>query len=346
MKKSSSIIIFILLLLAGVSIYIYKAKSKPGTLDEESRNFKYRDTAAITRIFLADKDGHKSDLKRTKTGWVVNDKYNCRGDAILNLLEVIKLVEVKNPVPKTMRESTLKYMAAQAIKVEIYTGDERVRQYYVGHETDDSEGSYMLLSDPENGENYKDPYVCFIAGFKGFLMPRYIVNENEWRDRLVLNYTPPEMKQISFQNYEAPADSSFVIDLINANTFSLKNGKGQQLTYDDARMRQYLVYLQNISYEVLLTNKSKKLQDSLMTVKPFSSLTITTKDNKVEKYNFFRKQYTNEDNPEHGVTYYYDPDRLFLSFNNDGEWALIQYFVFGKLFVTSNYFSAQSSVKK
>lgn len=208
MKKTSSLIIALLVLLVGISIYIYRSKSGLTTVDEEDRNFRYKDTAEITRIFLADKDGNKSDLKRTKKGWVVNDKYNCRSDAILNLLEVIKLVEVKMPVAKNARENVIKYMSAQSIKVEIYSGEELVKQYYVGHETEDSEGSYMLLSDPETGKNFKDPYVCFIPGFKGFLMPRFITNENEWRDRLVMNYIPPQIKQIKVQLFNAPADSS------------------------------------------------------------------------------------------------------------------------------------------
>jgi len=347
MKKSSSLIVIsILLVLAGVSIYIYKSRSGLSTVDEDARNFAFRDTAAITRIFIADKDGKHSDIKRTKGSWVVNDKYNCRSDAILNLLEVIKLVEVKMPVPKAQRESVIKYMAAQALKVEIYAGEELVKVYYVGHETEDGEGSYMLLADPESGKNYKDPYVCFIPGFKGYLLPRYIANENEWRDRLVINYTPPQIKQVSVQNFEASADSSFTIQLANANSFKLLNGKGANLSFNETALRQYLVYLQNISYEVLLTGKNKKLQDSLLAVKPFSAITVTTVDNKVEKYNFYRKQFLGDINPEHGVKYDFDPDRLYLSFSDDREWALVQYFVFGKLLVSSNYFSPDTSVKK
>lgn len=316
------------------------------TVDEDARNFKFKDTAAITRIFLADKDGHQSDLKRTKNGWVVNDKYNCRGDAILNLLEVIKLVEVKMPVPKKIRESVLKYMTAQAIKVEIYTGDKLVKQYYVGHETEDSEGSYMLLTDLESGDNFKDPYACFIPGFKGYLLPRYITDEKEWRDRLVMNYIPPKMKEVRVLHHKTAPDSSFSIELINANSFKLKDGKGVEIPFDNQKLRQYLVYLQNVSYEVLITGKNKKLQDSLLAVKPFVSLSVTTRDFKTETYNFYRKQFLGDINPEYGVTYNYDPDRLYLSWNNDKEWALVQYFVFGKMLVNTSYFRPNTSVKK
>jgi hypothetical protein len=346
MKKSSLLILTILAVLVGISIYIYKSKSKPSTVDEDSRNFHYRDTAAITKIFIADKDGNQSTVERTKKGWVVNGKYNCRRDAILNLLEVIKLLEVRMSVPKSGRANVIRFMATQATKVEIYVGDELVRQYYVGHEAEDAEGSYMLLTDVESGKNYPDPYVCFIPGFKGYLQPRFIVSENEWRDRIVLNYIPPQLKQIKSTNFETPADSSFTIDLVDANHFKLSNGKGVEIVYDDAKLRQFLIYFQNVSYEALITGKNKKLQDSLVTVKPFHAITVTTTNFKTDQYKFYRKQFLGNMNPEHGVKFDYDPDRLYMSFNDGKDWALIQYFVFGKLLTSVNYFAPANTVKK
>jgi hypothetical protein len=347
MKKSSSfIIIAILLCLVGLSVYIFVSKSGLSTVNDEIHTFRYRDTAAITRIFIADKDGNQSDLRRTRQGWMVNEKYNCRSEAILNLLEVIKLVEVKMPVPKTLRETTIKYLAGQAIKVQVYTGDKLVRQYYVGHEAEDSEGSYMLQTDVRTGKNHKDPYVCFIAGFKGYLLPRFIVSENDWRDRLVMNFTPPEIRQVRLTHHGIPADSSFTIDLEDANHFRLKDGHGREIKFDDEKMRQYLVYLQNISYEFLLTGKNEKLHDSLRRVGPFCTMKITTRDDKESTYNFYRKQFLGDINPEHGVTYDHDPDRLYLSFEQDKEWALIQYFVFGKMLIPTEYFLPDKSVKK
>ncbi|MCE3226698.1 MAG: hypothetical protein K0S32_1249 [Bacteroidetes bacterium] len=339
MKKRSSIVVMIVLaVLVGFSIYVYKNKKKSGTIDEDLRNFSYKDTAAITKIFIADKEGDQSTIVRTKTGWVVNDKYPCRPDAILNLLEVIKNIEVKMPVSKNARDGVLKYMTSVSQKVEIYVGDKRVKQYYVGHETPDSEGSYMLLSDPETGENHKDPFICFIPGFNGFLNPRYIAKENEWRNRVVMNYTPPQMKQVKV-NYPAQPDSSFTIEILNTNTFKLKNGKGEEIPYDVNKIKQYLAYYQNLSYEALFTGKNMmKLRDSLVQQKPFGVITVVSNNFKSEDYKFFYKQPTRLV-PEHGIEYKYDPDRLFMRFANDKEWAIIQYFVFGKLLITNNYFS-------
>jgi hypothetical protein len=344
-KNSSGIVIAVLLILAGVSVFIYKTRHTSTTANEDSRNFSFKDTASITKIFIADKDGNNSAIVRTPKGWVVNDKYSCRSDAVLNLLEVIKHVEVKMPVAKSYKESVLKNMSALALKVEIYAGDDLVKQYYVGHETPDSEGSYMLLTDVGSGKNYSDPFVCFIPGFKGYLFPRFIANENDWRDRIVMNYIPPQLKQIKVQHYNMP-DSSFTIDLNSTTSFNLKNAKNAAIPFDELKMKQYLAYFQNISYEVLITGKNKKLTDSLSANKPFSIITITTTDFKTNEYKFYNKQPNTAKIPEHGITYQNDPDRLYLQFANNKEWALIQYFVFGKLLITSAYFNPSTSVKK
>jgi len=336
MKKSSVIIIAILLTLGGLSIYIYKYKNTSSTVDGEARNFKFKDTAAITKIFIADKEGDQSTIERTKGGWYVNNKYRCRPDAILNLLEAIRNIEVKMPVHKNARENVLKVMATSSLKVEIYSGEELVKQYYVGHETPDSEGSYMLLTDIETGKNYEEPFVCFIPGFVGYLIPRFIAKENEWRDRVAVNYIPPQIKQIKVQNTELP-DSSFSIELLNTKTFRLKDGVGSELPFDELKMKQYLAYYQNLSYEVLLTGTNKHLGDSLFKTKPAYVISIARTDFRVDEFKFYHKAPTSL-NPEHGIVYKYDPDRMYMRFENDKEWALIQTFVFGKLFVSPNYF--------
>lgn len=342
-KRSSYIIIGVLLLLTGFSIYVYKHKNKSTTVDTDARDFKFKDTSAITKIFIADKEGDQSILIKTKNGWVVNNKYPCRPDALMNLMEVIKHIEVKMPVSKNAKNGVLKIMSATALKVEIYAGEEKVKQYYIGHETPDSEGTYVLLSDPETGENYKDPFVAFIPGFQGFLTPRFIAKEGEWRDRVVMNFTPPQMKQIKLQNIQHP-DSSFTIEILNTTTFKLKNAAGKNLNFDQNKMKQYLAYFQNVSYEALFTGRHKKLEDSLTALKPFIILSVSTNDFRTNDYKFYYKQPTSL-NPEHGVVYKYDPDRLYLHYDSDKEWALIQFFTFGKLLISPAYFFP-TTVKK
>lgn len=337
-KRSTFLLLFVLLLLAGIAIVVYFTKGKTSTVNDDERNFSYKDTATITKIFIADKNGNSSLLKRTPKGWIVNDKFSCRTDAILNLLECIKHVTVKMGVTKQAKQGTLKFLSTQAVKVEIYSGEQLVKQYFVGHEPQDYEGSYMLLSDVNTGKNFPNPYLCYIPGFKGYLKPRYIANENDWRDRIVVNYTPPQMKQIKVDYFGYP-DSSFTIDLINTNAFRLFDGNKKECSFIMPKMKQYLAYFQNVSYEYLFTGKNKKLQDSLTQQKPFCKITIYGNGFDFSEFLFYHKQPPAKI-PEAGISYSYDPDRLYLRFANNKEWALIQYFVFGKLLITPVYFKS------
>lgn len=343
-KRSSAILLTVLLVLAGVSLFLFVKNKKTTTVNTDARDFKYKDTAAISKIFIADKEGNKSIIERTKKGWYVNNKYPCRSDAILNLLEVIRNVEVKMAVPKVSRDNVIKSLASGALKVEIYAGEDLVKQYYVGHETQDSEGSYMLLTNVETGKNFEEPFICFIPGFIGYLLPRYIANENDWRDRLVINYIPPQMKKITVEHLEQP-DSSFTIDVLDSRTFRLMNKNGQELKFDDMRMKQYLAYFQNLSYEVLITGKDKKLQDSIYASKPFEIITVQTNQLSNNTYKFYHKA-PKVKTTEAGNNFKHDPDRMYLRFDSDRELAVIQSYVFGKLLVNASYFTLPGNVKK
>jgi len=346
MKKSSLLIILVLVTLVITSVLVFKKKGRSGTLDEDARNFKYKDTAAITKIFMADKNGRQCTVERTENGWYVNKKFHVRSDAILTLLETIKHVEVKRPVAKPARENVLKMMTSHSIKVEIYKGSKLVKQYYVGHETNDGEGTHMLLTDISSGDNYDDPFVVFIPGFTGYLNTRYIVEEKHWRDLSVINYTPDKLKSIQYIHHAFP-DSSFTIEIRDTKTFSLKNKQNLDLPFAEINMKQYLAYFQNLNCEAIFTSTDKKVADSLSSqAKPFASFIITTKNNAKKSYDFYYKFPPVYKNAEYGINYKYDPDRLYVNFDDKKEWAVIQYYVFGKLFVSTNYFRETENVKK
>jgi hypothetical protein len=337
MKKSSIIILAILISLAGLSIYIYKNKNKTSTIDKEASDFKYKDTAAIDKIFLADKDGKQVLVERTVNGWILDGKFHVRPDVIELLLYTIKSVEVKSPVSKNGKTSVIKIMSAKSTKIEIYSKGVKVKQYFVGHPTQDHTGTYMLLTNLETGENYEEPFITHIPGFDGFLSTRYNTDEIDWRDRLLINLRPPQIKQIKMELNEIP-DSSFVIDLFSMQRFGLKTLKGKQIPFEEDKMKQYIAYFQNVNCEIAL-DKKDKLVDSLSTsALPFIKLTITDRNNSNSVYEFYHKQPSESKNAEYAVNYKYDPDRLFVKYNNGKDYGVAQFYVFGKILQTYAYF--------
>lgn len=337
MQKKSIIIILMLALLSGLAIYFYKTKGGHSTIDKEMSDFAVKDTASIDKIFLADKDGKTILLEKTKTGWTVNGKYPARYDAVEMLLYTIRMVEVRSPVSKSSMKNVLKIMASKSTKVEIYSHGDKIKQYYVGHTTQDHLGTYMLLTNLDNDENYEEPFVTHIPGFDGFLNTRYYTDEIDWRDRLVFNYSPPQIKQIKLDLHIMP-DSSFTIDLFSMQRFGLKTGKGEQLNFDEAKLKQYITYFFNVNTEVVL-DKKDHLTDSLSKSGiPFATLTVFDRNNGKSVCEFYRKKPIAAKNQEYGIDYQYDPDRLFIKYNDGKDYGVAQYYIFGKILQTYGYF--------
>ena len=64
--------------------------------------------------------------------------------------------------------------------------NEASKTYYVGGESKDMIGSYMLL------ENSNRAFVVYIPGFNGFLAPRFTIDGTKvssdlWRDRTIFS---------------------------------------------------------------------------------------------------------------------------------------------------------------
>ena len=337
MKKSSIIILAILIALTGISIYIYKTKNKTSTIDKEASDFRCKDTGAVDKIFLADKEGKKVLVERKSDGWVLDGKFHVRPDVIELLLYTISSVEVKSPVSKTAKNSVIKIMSAKSTKIEIYSKGEKIKQYFVGHPTQDHTGTYMILTNLETGENYEEPFITHIPGFEGYLTTRYNTDEIDWRDRLLINYRPPQIKQIRLDLHELK-DSSFIIDLYSMQRFGLKTSKGKFLPFEEDRMKQYIAYFQNVNCEVVLDKKDRLVDSLSKSAIPFATLTITDRNNGNSVCEFYHKQPSESKNAEYAVNYKYDPDRLYVRYNNGKDYGVAQFYVFGKILQTYDYF--------
>ena len=162
MKKNKSVlVVFVLLALVAAGLWYFESNK---SIKGELKDFAVADTSRIDKIFLADKEGRTVNLlKWASSRWRVNGKFLAREDGIRNLLETIKNVEVRSPVGKNLYNNTMKLMASKSVKIEIYSKDENIKTYYVGHPKMDNLGRCMYL------EGSYVPFITFIPGFNGFL---------------------------------------------------------------------------------------------------------------------------------------------------------------------------------
>ncbi len=345
MKKSSLITILILLVLVIASLFVFKNKRKTSTLNTEASDFAVKDTASIDKIFMADKEGGTLTLTKKNKVWYVDDEHMARYDGVDILLKTIASVSVKSPVSKMARQNVIKTMTAKSTKIEIYSKGEKIKQYYVGHTTQEHTGTYMILTDINTDKNFEEPFITYIRGFEGFLNTRYHTDFLDWRDRGVMDYTPLQLKQIKVDLHEMK-DSSFVIDIADTKTFSVKNYSGANLIYDETSLKQYIAYYQNINNEVILSKKDHVVDSLSKQGLPFVTITITDKQNKKNVCELYHKQPIIAKNEQYGKNYKYDVDRIYIKYNDGKDFAIAQFYVFGKLLQTYRYFLPAKTVKK
>ena len=289
---------------------------------EAEKNFAIENIDEINKIFLSDRKGTNLTLYKNDKVWKINNKYNVRNDAINTLLTTIKDIKVQRPVSNTSYNNVIRQLASTGVKVEIYYG-KKIKTYTVGGSTSNHLGTYMLMDEAKN------PYIIHIPGFNGFLSPRYGIQGYElditkWRDNSIFKINNENIKEISLYNYEDPSKSFF----ISTNPLKLQDIDSISKNYNLNLIMEYLNLFSNIECE-----KYKGFDIDLTSEKKLYKLGI--KHNKkydiLEVYSFSKKN-NNKNQSEPNV------ERMYARLNN-GEFMLIQKYVFNKVFISINDFT-------
>lgn len=339
MKKNRIAVVLIVLL--GSASFWFIFNNGRSTIKETLRDFAVADTASVTKIFLADKSGKMVTLERTeKEGWTVNGQHKARLDVVKTLLETIKRVAVKEPVGKNAIDNVVKRLASKAIRCEIFHNGKLIKAYYVGSETQDLTGTYMILMNPKTMETSAKPFVTYIPGFEGYLTTRYFTEENGWRDRTVFSYNPNDIKKVKLESLEKP-ENSFELIVKGNNNYEVRVLKNNKLlsNIDTPSVKQYLSYFRQLNFESFEVSITQSQIDSMLKSKPIKILTITDnngKENKTIFYNRWPRRHGLFD--AEGKEIVYDTDRLDALLNNKKDFVMLQYLIFGKVLPPPAYF--------
>lgn len=342
MKKNTPIILVTVLLALVAGYFIIS--NKKTTIKEELKDFAVSDTAAITKIFIADKGGRTGTLQRQPDGkWKINNKFHADQDKINTLLGTIKTLRVRTRVGNMEFNGVVNSMAASAVKCEIYTSDpdKPFKVYYVGGETKDLLGTYMLL------ENSSTPFVMEIPGFNGYLSTRYFTSEVEWRDHIVFDYRPDEISSFTFMNAPEPA-KSFKIE-VNGRKYKVSSPVTGQViaAVDTIAVESYLGFFSFINFEGFDNEFSQHQRDSLFALGAVYTMSVKDRSGKENSISIYPKPITkrslSQSDPQ-GNPLKYDVDKMYALVNNGQDFVVIQQYVFGKFFRTLSDFDA--TVKK
>ncbi|MCB0820737.1 MAG: DUF4340 domain-containing protein [Bacteroidetes bacterium] len=332
MKQNNILVILVVVLAAVVSWFIFTRSSS--TLGGELRNFSVEDTAAVDKIFIADKEGNSSTLERVSSGkWTVNGKFAARQDAINTLLETVSRMTVRNPVPKALEPKVLRDLSGPIQKkVEIFSNGNLLKTMYVGNESMDKMGTFMLL------EGSSVPFEVHLPGHRGYLQTRFIVPEDLWRDPAVFKYDYRDIRKVELRYRDKP-EQSFQLGYDGLN-FNLSGVSGSPVPggLDTLRALRYLNEFRSLTWEFIVSPQfPASRKDSILSNTPFFTLSVTDKNNITRSVDAFHRVYNGPvselltvENQE------FDVDR-FYGLVDKKDFVLLQFYQFDRVLKTISW---------
>lgn len=310
MKKTLLGLIAVLLL--GVGAYFaMQEKEVTSTINGSDAAFSVEDTSQITRFFISKKTGKNFHFVKQADGeWIVNDSWRAEKGLVNMILGTIYEMRVKTPVPKGYRNGVIRTLAGAGIKVELYNKEGIIKTFYVGDGTADQKGTYMIMQGSEQ------PYIVHIPRFDGYLTTRFQVEELAFKDKVIFEFTPQQIKSIVVE-YPTGVRDGFVITRETVNEEGI----------DAVKVNQYISEFQKIHAEQFAVIKDEEmLTDSLSGVKPVAIIGVEAQD----------------DSKSAEIMLYEAPndnDRMLGYISATEQYVWVQYFVFGKLMVDKSYFA-------
>ncbi len=274
MKRNTLILLVLFLILGGLSLwYLLGEPDGKASQAGADRAFAVPDTAAIHRIFLADREGERVLLERADGYWRYNGQWKARPTAMRNLLDAIARVQMLYVPPRAMVENMVRTLATRGIKVELYDrNDELLKAYYIGGATADELGTFMIL------EGMEQPYVVSIPGWDGNIFYRYNLKGEDWRDRAVFAEDPNRIVEVTVE-YPKQRSRSFRLQ---------KQGRNFQVEplfsttppirrpYRQGSAERFLVGFENLTAEAFENQNPRR--DSIRQLVPFSIITVRKDD--------------------------------------------------------------------
>ena len=308
--------------------YAWHQKStQTGTITAWDMDFAIKNPSEIGKIFIADRTGRTATLEWKNDAWIYNGQYPARPSAVQSLMETLTKLTVKS-LPTTAAEAPMvKSLATAGIKVEIYDrAGQRMKCYYVGGVTNDEQGTYMMMEGSER------PYVTHIPSFVGQLRVRYLIGDDNWRDRTVFAEKPEAIQSVTVE-YPQQKGESFRLEKVKEAEYTVT--PYQSVTPRKAEKPRkgvpeaYLLQFESLVAEGYETDNPER--DSISALLPFAIVTVKKTDGQEKKVQFWPTEI--KINGSTGKTFveHYHAKR-------DGDFLIVQDHVFGQIFRGYSFF--------
>lgn len=345
--RKNRVILIVTIVLIVVSATLLLTRTS-GTYKNKDKNFAVQDTAAVNKIFLANKGDTHILLERMGPGtWKLNGEYEAAPHMVNIFMETIHGIKPERPLAKSASENIIKRLSVVATKVEIYgtayrinflglklfPHEKMIKCYYIGDATQDNLGTYMLM----DGSDI--PFVVTLPGFRGYVASRYQILPNDWRSHSVFDIGANEIKAVAVEHIANP-EQSFALNTSTPNgklSFTNLQGEPAPFAIDTLKIYNYLNSFKRINFEAFMKDDfTAQQKDSVINSTPNHILTLELKNgttHQVKTFPIVHWDIIDLETNQEAV----DEDRAYALLDND-ELVVIQYFTFDKILRNRSYF--------
>ncbi len=328
MNRSTKILSLLLVLL-GIGYYVI-SKKPWRTASKAADAFAVKDTASVNKIFMANKMGQRVLLERTANNtWLVNGKIPADEFKIKLLLGTLHDLQIQMPVPPTMHNTIIAQLASKGVKTEIYANNELIKTIYVGSETADKTGTFMLM------EGEDQSYVIQIPGFVGFLTPRFFITEIKWRSKLVFDIPADQIQSISI-NYPEKPNESFTYNKADFEAKGILLNNNKPIAADTQQVKLFLHSFEQKYAEGFYDDSTflQKERDSLLQLTPYCKIELVRTNGSKQNLQLFYKpvgERTKFRYDDKGNELSIDPEKFYAKIDEIPQIGSIQEYTFRKI---------------
>lgn len=339
-------LIVLLLVVGGILL----TGQRDSTLRMKEADFTVRDTASVSKIFMADKNHHEVTLTRTASGWFINDSIKASNRKVEFLLSTLRRLRVKAPVSKASFNNVVTRLSSIAVKVEIYRRTYRIHMgaihwfpyvkrskvFYVGDVTQNNLGTYMLM------QNAQQPYVAYIPGFRGFVSSRFSPLVDDWRSHVLFHKELSSIRSVQL-NFGKTPEKSFrvtVEDAMGNYRLARLTGHKKVERYDTLKLLNFLTSFHDLRYESRLNEiLPKKEIDSVMRSPYLYKLQLVDAKGDTTVLKMFKKnRFPDAVSKAYDELVPVDLDRFYGYVPKTHDFILLQYYSFDKVLHPINYY--------
>lgn len=273
----------VFLALAGLAAFVLMGRGS-NTIGGSNSDFKLENPEKVERIFIGDRDNNTVNLTRQSNGtWLVNDKYEARQAAIDLLFETATKIGVRDIVADAAVPTVYREFQEKGVFVRFYDKKGKViKAYQMGDKTSEGLGTNVMM------EGAKQPFIVHVPIWEGFLTPRFMTAEKDWRDRAVFKMDPDNIESVSveYQNQRMHSftltkkGSEFSIEPFYNTTPKINKPVNQ------AAAQQYFTKFADIKAEAIKTGDFP-LKSVIGEKIPFSVIRIKQKDGTEQRVDFY-----------------------------------------------------------